>query len=60
MTPGTDLDLTALSSWLERSLPGFRGPLKAEKFNRGSPTPRSGSAQRLVTMSFAANHPVCC
>ncbi|MGS4986437.1 phosphotransferase family protein [Roseibium sp. RP-7] len=39
MTPGTDLDLTALGSWLEGALPGFKGPLKAEKFNRGQSNP---------------------
>ncbi|MEW4458889.1 phosphotransferase family protein [Roseibium algicola] len=39
MTPGTDLDLTALSCWLEGALPGFKGPLKAEKFNRGQSNP---------------------
>ncbi|TYC79837.1 phosphotransferase family protein [Stappia sp. BW2] len=39
MTLNADLDLTALSKWLEGTLPGFRGPLTAEKFNRGQSNP---------------------
>ena len=46
MTPNTDLDLIALTSWLEQNLPGLKGPLKADKFNRGqsNPTFRLSSA----------------
>ncbi|MHA7775254.1 phosphotransferase family protein [Roseibium sp. M-1] len=39
MTGSSDLDLTALTGWLERNLPGFKGPLSAEKFNRGQSNP---------------------
>jgi aminoglycoside phosphotransferase (APT) family kinase protein len=39
MTGSPDLDLTTLSGWLEQNLPGFRGPLGAEKFNRGQSNP---------------------
>ncbi|GAB2184762.1 phosphotransferase family protein [Roseibium sp. LAB1] len=39
MTPNTDLDLIALTSWLEQNLPGLKGPLKADKFNRGQSNP---------------------
>lgn len=39
MTAGQDLDLTALTAWLEQNLPGFKGPLSAEKFNRGQSNP---------------------
>lgn len=35
----SDLDLRALGAWLETHLPGFRGPLSAEKFNRGQSNP---------------------
>ena len=33
------LDLEGLASWLEQNLPGFKGPLTAEKFNRGQSNP---------------------
>ncbi|XYK78519.1 MAG: phosphotransferase family protein [Labrenzia sp.] len=33
------LDLERLASWLEQNLPGFKGPLTAEKFNRGQSNP---------------------
>ncbi|MCK7613988.1 phosphotransferase family protein [Roseibium sediminicola] len=36
---GQDLDLSSLTSWLEQNLPGFKGPLIAEKFNRGQSNP---------------------
>lgn len=39
MTAGQDLDLASLSAWLEQNLSGFRGPLSAEKFNRGQSNP---------------------
>ena len=39
MTAGQDLDPTALTAWLEQNLPGFKGPLSAEKFNRGQSNP---------------------
>lgn len=39
MTSGQDLDLSSLATWLKRSLPGFEGPLGAEKFNRGQSNP---------------------
>jgi len=40
MTAGAaDLDLDALATWLEQHLTGFRGPLRAEKFNRGQSNP---------------------
>ena len=35
----SDLDLAALTTWLETALPGFEGPLRAEKFNRGQSNP---------------------
>ncbi|POF33760.1 phosphotransferase family protein [Roseibium marinum] len=34
-----DPDLEALDTWLEVHLPGFRGPLRAEKFDRGQSNP---------------------
>jgi len=36
---GQDLDLASLAAWLETRLPGFQGPLSAEKFNRGQSNP---------------------
>jgi aminoglycoside phosphotransferase (APT) family kinase protein len=33
------LDLERLASWLEQNLPGFKGPLTAEKFDRGQSNP---------------------
>ncbi|MES0810404.1 phosphotransferase family protein [Roseibium sp. SCPC15] len=36
---GTELDPDALASWLEKNLPGFRGPVRAAKFNRGQSNP---------------------
>ncbi|WP_420412589.1 phosphotransferase family protein [Roseibium sp.] len=33
------LDIEGLASWLEQNLPGFKGPLTAEKFNRGQSNP---------------------
>lgn len=39
MTGTADLDLNALTVWLEQHLPGFKGPLGAEKFNRGQSNP---------------------
>jgi len=38
-TSRQDLDLVSLATWLERNLPGFQGPLDAEKFNRGQSNP---------------------
>lgn len=38
-TPLQDLDLTSLAIWLATHLPGFEGPLDAEKFNRGQSNP---------------------
>jgi len=39
MTGATDLDFNALTVWLEQHLPGFKGPLSAEKFDRGQSNP---------------------
>jgi len=39
MTGTPDLDLLALTSWLEQNLAGFTGPVRAEKFNRGQSNP---------------------
>ncbi|MEO9526396.1 phosphotransferase family protein [Roseibium sp.] len=40
MTTGAaDPDLPALCAWLETRLPGFQGPLEAEKFDRGQSNP---------------------
>lgn len=36
---GTELDLDTLANWLEKNLPGFRGPVRAAKFNRGQSNP---------------------
>ena len=33
------LDTESLQHWLEKSLPGFRGPLEAEKFSGGQSNP---------------------
>lgn len=38
-TPQQDLDLTSLATWLATHLPGFEGPLDAEKFTRGQSNP---------------------
>lgn len=40
MTEGTaDLDLERLGTWLEGRIAGFKGPVRAEKFNRGQSNP---------------------
>ncbi|MES0883389.1 phosphotransferase family protein [Roseibium sp. SCP14] len=36
---GAELDLNNLTAWLEKRLPGFRGPVRATKFNRGQSNP---------------------
>ncbi len=38
-TAGADIDVKALTGWLEANMPGFSGPLKLEKFNRGQSNP---------------------
>ncbi|WP_269584558.1 phosphotransferase family protein [Roseibium sp. Sym1] len=52
MTAGQDLDLKTLAAWLEQNLPGFEGPLAAEKFNRGQSNPtfrlKSGSGDYVL------------
>lgn len=35
----SDLDIDAAALWLEQHLPGFAGPVQAEKFNRGQSNP---------------------
>ncbi|MEM9635230.1 MAG: phosphotransferase family protein [Pseudomonadota bacterium] len=36
---GAELDLDNLTNWLEKNLPGFRGPVRAVKFNHGQSNP---------------------
>lgn len=39
MTGAADLDPERLTSWLEQNLTGFKGPVSADKFNRGQSNP---------------------
>ncbi len=39
MTDVANIDVTALQRWLEDALPGFQGPLQAEKFSGGQSNP---------------------
>ena len=55
-----ELELTRLEPWLRANVPGFDGPLSAEKFRADSPTPPSSSRQASMSMCCDASHRASC